>query len=233
MAREDIIRKIRALQERTTAQGCSEHEALSAARIAAKLLAEHGLAMTDLEIKERDCEKGTIETGRGRSHEINSCIMAIAKFTDCECWRSKRGGVSYHFFGFPEDVQTARWLYQTILTAMVGELSTFKRQCHEQDLPTGRQQSHSFLLGMASRVSARLLEMKWAQSEETRETTGRDLVVVKSAVVKEQFGELHLHLRSKKQRSHSGDAGAYGAGRNAGNRVGFNQSVAGGTALLR
>ena len=70
----------------------------------------------------------------------------------------------------------------------------------------------------------------------TLASTGRDLIVVKGAVVKSEFAKLGLRLRSN---GNSGtgarDSGAYGAGKAAGDRVSFNRGVghaAGGTALL-
>lgn len=225
MTREDVVRKIKALQSRTVDRGCSEAEALSAARMVGKLLAEHGLAMSDLEIKETICEDGLVETGRKRWHEINSCVVAIGMFTDCKVWRSREEGFVYHFFGLPEDVAAARWLYSMVLASMAQELVNFKAMSWFDDLPTGRRQSHSFLLGMARRVSERLREMKREQARETVETSGRDLVVVKGAVIHEQFTKLGIGLHRRAGSSYSGDSGAYAAGSSAGDKVGFSKGL--------
>lgn len=225
MTREDVVRKIKALQARTVDRGCSEAEALSAARMVGKLLGEHGLAMSDLEIKETICEDGLVETGRKRWHEINSCVVAIGVFTDCKVWRSADEGFVYHFFGLPEDVAAAKWLYSMVLASMAQELVNFKAMSWFDDLPTGRRQSHSFLLGMARRINARLREMKREQKCEMVETTGRDLVVVKGAVVMEQFAKLGINLQRSRGQSYSGDGQAYDAGSAAGDKVGFNKGL--------
>ena len=218
--RKDIIRRIQALQQRTVERGCSEHEALSAARIAAKLLAEHGLAMSDIEIRERkDCQQGSIETGRKRSHEVVNCIAAIGNLYDCQCWINKGYNVRYVFFGFPEDVEACRTLYNMILDAMSRELVKFKRESSFNGMPTGKRQSHAFLMGMALRIAARLRDIKREQNQETKESTGRDLVIVKGQVVEAQFNQLGLRLGRNYNKSSIGDSQAYQSGRNAGDRV--------------
>lgn len=217
--REDIVRRIKALQDRTVDRGCSEAEALSAARVAARLLAEHGLSMSDIEIKERvDCERGDILTGRKRAHEIQYCMLAIAKFCDCKVWKNSG---NYSLYGFPEDVSTAKWLYNLVLMAMNTEIASFKIQTHQ----TGKRESHAFLLGMANRVSQRLNQMKREQEQETTKTTGRELMVVKSQVVEKQFKTVGITLSKNYSRTNAGNYGAYNAGQQAGDRVNFNRSV--------
>jgi hypothetical protein len=194
-------------------------EAMSAARIAGKLLEEHGLAMSDIEIKERsDCEKLEINTGRKRAHEIQYCMAAIAAYCDCKCWMS---GSDYRLFGFPEDVQTAKWLYDTVFNSMAFELSKFKIKTGM----TSKRDSHSFKLGMALRVSRRLYQMKREQEQDTKETTGRDLVVVKSQVVETQLAQTGVRLRSTRSNTRSGSHAAYISGQAAGDRVGFGRGV--------
>lgn len=220
--REDIIRRVRAIQNRTVDRGCTEAEALTAAGIMAALMDEYGLAMTDIEIEQQNCEGLEIETGRKRSHEIEFCFMTIAHFTDCKGWGSRRGGkIINHFFGLPEDVRTARWLYGLISNAMRLELSQYKKTCRIFHEPTGRTQSHAFLMGMVNRVNARLRDTKSAQRYTTAVGTGRDLVLVKSATVNAGFAKLNLNLTSNNRKTSIRDSGAYSAGQDAGNRVGF------------
>lgn len=46
--RDDLIKKIQALRERTVENGCSENEAISAAKMLSKLMEKHGIAFPDL-----------------------------------------------------------------------------------------------------------------------------------------------------------------------------------------
>lgn len=223
MTKEDIVRKIQALQERTVDRGCSEAEAMTAARMVGKLLEQHGLSMSDIEIQERkDCERLDIMTGRKRAHEISFCISAIGALYDCRVWMltgDRTNGGIYTFFGFPEDVQACKYLYQVIMASMAHELSGFKWKSKREGKPTGKRQSHAFLLGMANRINARLRQIKREQTEETKQSTGRELVVVKNAVVESAFNDLGIKLGTRSAQSSMGDSGAFFAGREAGNKT--------------
>lgn len=231
--RDSIIRRLQGLQSKTIENGCTESEALSAAKAISRIMTEYGLAMSDIEIQERkDCESDVIETGRKRNHPIVSSIMAIAEFCDCKCWQSTGRQIRYNFFGFPEDVESAKWLYHVIKSAMDYEASNYRRECLMEGLPTGRTQSTSFLRGMSSRINKRLRDMKAEQNIETRETTGRDLVLVKSATVESSYANLGLRLKNDNNQRSRTDSGAYGAGQAAGERVGFNRGVNYSTTLI-
>ena len=224
--RGDIAAKVRALQARTMDRGCTEAEAMTAASLAAKLMAEHDLSMTDVEIGEERCGMEYIETGRRAAHEVQFCLTALAKFTDTKCWITRRDGTQrFVFFGLPNDTDFAAFLYRTIKTAMDTELAGYKARCREMGEPTGRRESHAFLLGMATRISDRLKEMKRAQDSDTFKSTGRNLVVVKSAIVVKQFAELGLRLRNHTGTTRIGSRDGYAAGKAAGDRVGFNRQV--------
>lgn len=225
---ESIMRRIAALSEKTLDNGCTEAEALGAAEKVASMLAEHGLSLSDIEIEERkDCEQDEIDTGRKRAHAIENVVANISEFCDVKVWRARhRGGfIRYCFFGFPEDVAAAKAMYGMILNAMDCALIEFKATGSTY----GRRSTNAFSKGMAGRLSRRLHDMKQAQRKDTQETTGRDLVVVKSNVVDEAYGKLNMRLRSQSRKSTYSDGEAYAAGQAAGNRVNFNKGVTGGS----
>ena len=225
-----IMRRIASLTEKTTENGCTEAEALGAAEKVASMLAEHGLSLSDIEIKERkDCEEGVIDTGRKRSHPIVFAMTEIAAFCDVKVWRSRQRGRATHyvFFGFPEDVAAAKGMYNMLLNAMDCAVLEYKRERFHFGEPTGRSQSSSFLKGMASRLGERLDEMKAEQDRDNRETTGRDLVVVKGAVVEDAYKKLNMKMSNRVSQSTYGDGAAFAAGGKAGDRVGFNKGVTG------
>ena len=70
--------RLQALRAKTIANGCTEEEALAAAAKVAELLDRHDLSITDLEIREEQCEKSTIETNRKQRQPISACIPASA-----------------------------------------------------------------------------------------------------------------------------------------------------------
>lgn len=227
---DSIMRRIAALSEKTIDNGCTEAEALSAAGKVAAMLAEHGMSMSDIQIEERkDCEQDEIDTGRKRAHVIEHCVNSIAEFCDAKVWRARRRGgfIRYQFFGFPEDVAAAKAMYNMLLNAMDCATVEYKGECVLLGEPTGRVQMNAFQKGMASRLNQRLQDMKREQRQDTQDTTGRDLVVVKGAVVEAAYSDLNLRLRSNNRRSSYGDDGAFEAGKAAGSRVNFNKGVTG------
>lgn len=218
-----IKARIRKLSERTTERGFTEAEAMQAADMLSRVMAEHGLSMSDIEIRERDdLEEGLIDTGRKRAHEVDYCATAIAAFCDCKVWRSRKtGGNALHFFGFPEDVAAAKHLYQLCLASIDRESARYLRENGG-----GRRAGHAFRLGMAQRISQRLGALKAMREDENKATTGRALVPVKMASVNQGFAALNLKLKLGNGRgSRYSDRGAFGAGQNAGERFNVNKSV--------
>jgi hypothetical protein len=230
--RAKLLERIRNISARTTDNGCTEAEALAAAEMLAKLLSEHGLSMTDVEIGEEKCQIGYLNTGRKTLHEVRWCGTAVAEFTDCKVWSARQeGSKTIAFFGLPGDVETAIYLMRVIKSSMDIEAPRYLARAKELGELTGRRASHAFLMGMARRVSQRLREIK-SHERQASQSTGRDLVVIKSAVVRAQFAGLGIHLRSGSSRAHIGDNGAFAAGQAAGNNVSFNRGVGSNNATL-
>jgi len=227
--KQDIARKLRALRERTVQNGCTEQEAYAAAALAAKLMDKYGLSMTDAEIGDETCMIGYIETGRKRCHEVQYALFGIKQFTDCICYLDNcPTGKMIVFFGLPEDVEMAKYLVGVVKAAMDTELLLYKSRCKELGEPTGRRQSHSFLLGMAGRVGTRLRKMKLDLNRDTVKTTGRDLMVIKGGVVATQWAENPISLgRSKGRYATNSDRGVYTDGQAAGSRVNLNRPIGG------
>ncbi len=229
MTKDSIIRKIVALQERTVAQGCSEAEALSAARLVGRLLAQHNLAMTDVQLRSSSCTQGTVETFSHSEVEICFCITSIGRFYDVKCWHSvdPLGGHQYHFFGLQEDVRVAKWLYEIIFVAMGRELVGFRLYMKQKKIRAGKKQISSFLSGMAGKIGRRLVEMKREQDAKNKTTTGRDLVILKSDIVREQFETLGIGLHRRHEDRKPFDGDAFNSGDRTGGRVNFNKTIEG------
>ena len=230
MDKKDIARKLRALRERTIENGCTEEAAYAAAAMALKLQTKYNLSMSDIEIGVERCLLGFVETGRMRHHEAQYTLQGIKVFTDTICYLDDcPTGKMICFFGQPEDVELAKYLCKMVKGAMDQELAVYKARCKMIGEPTGRQQSHSFLLGMANRVSRRLKDMKAEANRETKQSTGRDLVLGKRTAVQAAFDkDIPFKLRSG---GHGGsvnnDHGAYSDGQAAGSRVNLNRPLGG------
>ena len=120
--------RIQALRAKTIDNGCTEGEALAAAAKVAELLDRYELSLSDVEIRERQCEERVYETHLKKRIPIDECIGAIAAFCDCRVWREKNaaGEARYVFFGLPADVEVAHYLTELIDGAVRAELGRYK-----------------------------------------------------------------------------------------------------------
>ncbi|MEO0036505.1 MAG: hypothetical protein RLZZ501_2528 [Pseudomonadota bacterium] len=208
--------RIQALRAKTTANGCTEEEALAAAAKVAELLDRHDLSVSDLDLRETACARLEIETRRKQRQPISACIPAIAAYCDCKVWRESdpEAGIRYVFFGLPASLELAQYVHDIVATAMQTEWERHRRD--QRLIRYGRDEKGSFLFGMAVSVAERLGEMKRERDEATRAGSGRDLVVVRQAVVEAEFARLDLTLRRGRASGKRVAANAFAAGQEAG-----------------
>jgi Protein of unknown function (DUF2786) len=95
---EAQVRKLQSLQNKTTANGCTEQEALQAAEKVAELLDKYGLSVEQLKLEtaKDECNAGAFDLGsKRRTHPVATCMSTIAKYTSTRSWyrtRSPSGG---------------------------------------------------------------------------------------------------------------------------------------------
>src|SRR3954471_11281870 len=144
--------RIQGLRSKTTDNGCTEAEALLAAAKVAELLDRYDLSLTDVEIRNGQCEQRHYETRRKKRISLDACIDDIASFCDCRVWREKSPSSSarYVFFGLRADIEVAHYLTELIDNAVRSELGRYKnsgsyRFFRHQDR---HMANSSFTLGM-------------------------------------------------------------------------------------
>ena len=218
-ALDKLKTRIQALRAKTTGNGCTEDEALSAAAKVAELLDRYDLSLTDVEIREAPCERREYETYRKKRIPLDDCIGAVANFCDCRVWREKNhaGEARYVFFGLRSDIEVAHYLTELIDNAVRFELGRYKtssgyRRFRHQDRHLANS---SFTLGMVASIADKLTAMK-AERDAVNNGTGRDLVVLKAATVDAEFEKLDLNLRAIRRQSRMVSTSAYEAGSAAG-----------------
>lgn len=239
--REALLARIRALQQKTTANGCTEAEALAAAALVAKLLDRYGFSRSDLEIKlEPIIEMGCLGPNGKPIGELVYTVLAIAAYYDCKCWQQEtlvrdprnpqvakiRKGVVY--FGKDSDVACCIYLTHLCYTALQ---SGWKDYLANVKLPGTKNnpQRRDFMRGMAVRLAERLREMKAARNAEHDPASGRTgnaLVVVKNALVEEEFAARwggKVDAEGKMSRWKVSQATLYGEA--AANKVAINPGV--------
>jgi hypothetical protein len=219
---DSLLKRLQALRARTVENGCTEGEALAAAAKVAELLDRHDLSLSDLEIRAAPCERLAYETHLRKRIPLDECIGAIAAFCDCKVWREKNaaGEAAYVFFGLRADVEVAHYLTGLVDGAVRTELGRYKTSAEYKSFR--HQERHtanaSFALGMVARIADRLIAMKEAR-DRANESTGRSLVVTKSAVVESELARLDLQLRTVEAPRRLVDPLAYDAGGMAGETV--------------
>ena len=223
---DKLKNRLQALRAKTIANGCTEEEALSAAAKVAELLDRHDLSLSDLEIREEQCERSTIETNKKHRQPISACVPAIAEYCDCKVWREKDDkGIRYVFFGLRPSIEMAHYIYDVIAVAMHTAWMHYART--QKLIRYGQDEKGSFLFGMAISIAHKLSAMKTDRDEANRASTGRDLVVVRHAIVDSEFSKLGLNLRQGRSSGKKIAAGAFEAGQAAGESLALHTGIGG------
>lgn len=211
--------RIQGLRAKTTDNGCTEAEALSAAAKVAELLDRYDLSLTDVEIRDAACERLEYETRHKKRIPLEDCIGAVANFCDCRVWREKAptGHPRYVFFGLRSDIEAAHYLTELIDLAVRSELGRYKtgreyQQFRHQDRHVANA---SFTLGMVISIAEKLTAMK-AGRDQANNNAGRHLVVLKSAVVEAELDRLDLKLETVRRPTRMVSPDAFDAGGVAG-----------------
>lgn len=157
MTRLDKIRaRIRALRSMTQAAGCTEAEALAAAEIAARLMAEAGLNEADLEMTSARAQEATVEaTWRTRLSGAVGYVTNTAPIL-------LPGSAEMEFVGRDPWPEVAAYLYAVLVGAVRREATAFKRSetyKRRRTVKTKRAAMADFTMAMVLRLRERLLEL--------------------------------------------------------------------------
>jgi len=198
--RARILDKLRRLMSMTVENGASEAEAMLAAEAAARLMSEHNLSYRNVDEidaeafadDERPWFKGA--QGRHRAAPVppaRHCLAAISSLCNVEhSFNFYTGNVA--FFGARHDTEVAHYLLVIISRAIEREWDSYRKTLKPGE---ARQRRASFMHAISYRISERLMAMH-KQNEAAAAYSGRDLVLVKNALVKERFDKTHPDLKS-------------------------------------
>ena len=229
MTDDSVKRKILALMAKTTENGCTEEEALASSKKVQELLHAHQLDLSDLEIQNSKCTQAEYDTQMKGVVMTQHVVAAIGHFTDTKVWlqKTKYGTIGYQFFGLEHDVLIAEYILKVCDWAIIWGGEDFKDTDQWNFAPKNKRGrlKEDFQYGMARRLSTRIREMKDRQKRNDIASTGRDLVVVKSAVVEDEFAKLGLNLGNERRSNRQVDGEAYAKGQAAGNDVALNPGV--------
>jgi hypothetical protein len=235
--------RIKALTEKTVANGCTEAEAMSAAEMVGRLLERYALSMDEIEVRTARCVQIEVALGSRRRRPIDGCVPAIARFCDCKVWLAPamradvsdpqgaqhRPGIRYVFFGFETDAALAAYLFAVINRAVSSETTGFKQANPRLRALNLRRASASFQHGLVARVAARLDALHDAREASIRaqRATGTALMLVKHRVVDEAFQETEVRLVNMSALEPRVITKAYREGWVAGERVNLSRPMTG------
>lgn len=231
--RNSIIEKIKALFSKTTANGATEAEMMSALDKAAAMMDAYDIP--DEEVRLTKEEKATLHADPPDLKDPHGIrwrlTYGIGKFCGVQIYRS-RGETGLKCIGMPSDSQFAMWLLDNLADFIFTELYAHLIGCLASKSER-RVIARSFVEAACERIAERLLELV-ERSKKARTNNGRELVVAKDAAIRAFMNDHNIRLGTCSGYSPTTvDAAARSAGRAAGNRASFGRPVSGAAAALR
>src|SRR5688500_9866976 len=118
---DKIKQRIRALQDKTLENGCTEAEAMAAAEMIGRLLEKYDLELGEIGMKE--------EAAAAQSNEVfaaddfaGTMVTGIKIFCGLIAYKKTGGGTGHGcvfvLFGLPQDLEVAKYLYEICCEAM-------------------------------------------------------------------------------------------------------------------
>ena len=237
-ARQKTAETIKKLLNMTIENGCTENEAMIAAKQVASLLRKYNLTLDEVSLSQEEFIQKEIFTGNKSKRPVGDLVGTIAYFTDCMAWSSKvsvrdekgrfKIGYQYTFFGTAQDVAVAHYLYRLLEVAISNSWRTYSGTFIKPDNRSYMRIVTNFRKGIVDRLSSRLQEMKREQEADKNKQQQAGLVLAdKMVVVKNKFAELSLDLRKSKSRGKRtiADAEAYYSGVEAADKVNINKGL--------
>jgi hypothetical protein len=231
--RNSIIEKIKALLAKTTANGSTEAEMLSALDKASAWRDTY--EVTDEELKVTKDEAAILHAEPSDlqdPHKIKWRLSyGVAEFCGVQIYCSGRE-TGLRCIGMPSDVQFAMWLLDNLADFVFAELYAHLIGCLA---PRSERRViiRSFTAACCERITDRLLALV-KQSKKARTSNGRELVVIKDAAIKAFMKDQGICLRTCSGYSPSNvDGAAQAAGRASGDRATFGRPVTGAAGALR
>ena len=217
-----IIAKIKALRARAADAASSENEAAKAAEVADRLLREHNINLSELDVRAEGVEKSVWGAGRRTRGPEAFAAVKISKATNCKAWVQNGGEIVY--LGNPADVEVALYFTDLVSNAAEACLRAYRKTegyARQQHYHSARKIGSDYRVGVCQRLGERILEQ--AQVERKPQASGTGLVVVKDALIKQWLQDNTMGFRT--HRSNRSVGGAYNAGRGDADGVSIGRGV--------
>ena len=231
--RNSIIEKIKALLAKTTANGATEAEMMSALDKASAMMDAYDINDDELQIaKDEAAILHADPPDLKDPHKLKwQLCHGVAEFCGVQIFRS-RHETGLRCIGMPSDVQFAMWLLDNLADFVFAELYAHLIGCLAPQSER-RVIIRSFTAACCERIADRLLALV-ERSKAARTSNGRELVIIKNAAIKAFIREHDMRFARERGYSPSNvDAAAQAAGRAAGDRATFGRPVTGAAGVLR
>lgn len=181
--RNSIIEKIKALLAKTTANGATQAEMLSALDKAQAMMDAYDITDAEVQIaKEEAAILHADPPDLSEPHKLKWRLShGVSQFCGVQIYRS-RGQTGLKCIGGPSDVQFAMWLLDSLADFVFAELYAHLIGCLA---PKSERQIiiRSFTASCCERIAERLCELV-ERSKAARTSNGRELVLVRDAAIK-------------------------------------------------
>ena len=218
----DIIRKIKALRARAADAASSEAEAAKAAAVADKLLREHNIDLSELDVRAEGVAKNVWGAGRRTRGPETFAATKIAEATNCKVWCANGGEIVY--LGNPADVEVALYFTDLVSNAAEACLRAYRKTedyARQQHYFSPRKIGADYRIGVCQRLGERILEQ--VEAERKPQATGTGLVVVKDALIQQWLKDNGMAFRGYRSNRRVGEA--YNTGRGDADSVSINRGV--------
>lgn len=228
------VRKLLAIAEDERADS---NEAAAAASMADKIMRKYQIEHAD--IVERELKRGDAFDDHYSSSEMKRDLrgkegsyktkknaswaqwlhVAIAQLHDCQSRQAIRPEFGYclRFSGYRADVQVAAWTFDYLANAMIASTRRWQKEASKRGEPRTKVESNSYRDGFVTQLTGALRKMKAEKDAEMQQASAsRSLVLVKTQLVAEKFGQA-TYLTKTSTARRVGDA--FYAGREAGKQV--------------
>ena len=223
--RAKLIEKIRALLAKTTGNGCTESEALTALAKAQAMMDAYEVTEDEIEATKRETAS-VHEAPHHDPHRIRRWLLhPISRFCGVEAWHkgpNARARTTIGFCGLAPDVDFANWLLDSLGDFVRRELAKFLLRRRFVDRGQKRRAINGFVIGCLGKISERLLSLS---SNVSPASTRGALVVVKNELIAAALKAAGIDIKETTQRRVHASEDAVAAGGAAGERASFSRPI--------
>lgn len=223
--KESIKRKIKALLKKTTENGATESEAISALQKAKELMMEHFISEHELNDPYANENCISVSTPLFKTaYDVTNIYPALCLLFDCEHFWDRK---NLTFFGYEEDVQLCLYFYNFILKACFAEKDKYAQSLEYQKLKQryhGRTLVSSFIKGFIIAICIKIHDIYDERKSSVSEFVGL-AIIEKNKKVKQQYDAMNFRTRTIGIKQIEAEAEAFKLGYSKGKDMALTQGL--------